>query len=60
MIIYTQKEMKLMKKVKSFAVKAAKSAAESALKRDANNTTCAAIYQPKVPANLKYFKRIQK
>lgn len=52
--------MKQMKKIKSFAVKAAKSAAESALKRDANNTTCAAIYQPKVPANLKYFKRAQK
>lgn len=60
MIICTQREVKLMKSVKMFVAKVAKSAAESALKRDANNTTCAAIYQPKAPANLSRFKNQQK
>lgn len=49
-----------MKKIKMFAAKAAKTAAESALKRDANNTTCFAIYQPKAPAALGRFKKEQK
>lgn len=30
--------------------------AESTLKRDANSTTCLAIYQPKVPKQLNKFK----
>lgn len=45
-----------MKITKKFISKAAKAAAERALKRDANNTTCIAIFQPKVPANLSRFK----
>ncbi len=49
-----------MKNVKMFAAKAAKAAAESALKRDANRTTCYAIYQPKAPASLSRFKNHQK
>lgn len=38
----------------------AKKAAEHALRRDANQTTCASIYQPKVPAELKYYKKERK
>jgi len=53
-------EVKGLKKIKMFAARAAKAAAESALKRDANNTTCFAIYQPKAPAALGRFKKEQK
>lgn len=49
-----------MKNTKSFVSKVAKAVAESALRRDANSTTCAAIYQPKPPANLNRFKNQQK
>lgn len=49
-----------MKNSKTLAAKLAKAAAESALKRDANSTTCGAIYQPKVPASLSRFKSKQK
>ena len=34
----------------------ARKAAENALRRDANRTTCVGIYQPKVPKELKRFK----
>lgn len=44
-----------MKKVKLIAAKIAKTAAESALKRDANNTTCVAIFQPQIPANISQY-----
>jgi len=43
-----------------FVAQTAKAAAENALKRDANNATCVAIFQPKVPANLNRFKNKQK
>ena len=46
-----------MNKMKSMVAKVAKNTAEKALKRDANRTTCAAIYQPKAPANLSKFKK---
>lgn len=49
-----------MKSTKEFATKMAKAAAESALKRNANSTTCGAFYQPKAPANLERFKNKQK
>ncbi len=49
-----------MKKAKKLISKVAKAAAESALKRDANNTTCIAIFQPKVPADLGRFKGKQR
>lgn len=45
---------------KKATAKFAKKIAEKALKRDANSTTCAAIYQPKAPANLERFKKISK
>lgn len=46
-----------MKDGKIFVAKIAKTVAEIALKRDANSTTCNAIYQPKVPAGLNRFKK---
>ena len=35
----------------------AKKTAEHTLRRDANQTTCVAIYQPKAPAALSLFKK---
>ena len=49
-----------MRNIKECMLKLAKASAEIALKRDANNTTCLALYQPKVPANLKNFKGVKK
>lgn len=46
-----------MKNGKMMAAKIAKSVAEKALKRDANQTTCTIFYQPKMPAGLKRFKK---
>lgn len=43
--------------LKKFAAKAAKSIAENSLKKDANATTCTAIFQPKAPASLERFKK---
>ena len=40
--------------------KIAKKSAELSLKRDANNTTCGAIYQPVAPKDLQRFKRQHK
>lgn len=44
---------------KNLIAKMAKKAAEKALRRDANNTTCVCIYQPKAPEKLKQFKNIK-
>lgn len=49
-----------MNKGKMLAAKFAKTTAEHALKRDANSTTCVAIYQPKAPADLNKFKSSKK
>lgn len=49
--------MKIGKKLLNMAVK---TTAEKALKRDANTTTCAAFYQPKVPANYNQLKNNKK
>lgn len=46
-----------MKKVLNSFTKVAKKSAESALKRDANSTTCWSVYQPKAPAALSKFKK---
>lgn len=45
-----------METTKKIIAKIAKRAAEKALRRDANSTTCLGIYQPKIPAELKRFK----
>ena len=49
-----------MNRNKIFFAKLAKATAEHALKRDANSTTCVAVYQPKVPAKLDMFKTDRK
>lgn len=49
-----------MKKSLLIFANIAKKSAESALKRDANATTCSAIYQPKVPKSLKQFSKFDK
>lgn len=45
-----------MKHKTSFIATIAKKAAENALRRDANRTTCVGIFQPKAPNELKRFK----
>lgn len=50
-------EVKTMNNGKIIAAKIAKTVAEKALKRDANQTTCTIFYQPKMPAGLKQFKK---
>lgn len=45
-----------MKSKQNLIAVVAKKAAEHALRRDANRTTCLSIYQPKAPAALKRFK----
>lgn len=47
-----------MKLLKEALPRAAKSAAEKALKRNANSTTCISFYQPKAPEALKKFQTI--
>lgn len=37
----------------------ARKTAEKALRRDANSTTCISIYQPKVPSDLRRFKKVK-
>lgn len=39
-----------------FCSKVVKAVAEKELRRDANSTTCFAIYQPKAPSSLIRFK----
>ena len=46
-----------MNKGKEIAAALAKNAAERALRRDANRTSCNFIYQPKVPNGLDRFKK---
>lgn len=46
-----------MKEVKRIAAVIVKSAAQKALVRDANRTTCHIIFQPKVPTGLNRFKK---
>lgn len=49
-----------MKKAKVMFANVAKKVAENSLKRDANSTTCGAVYQPKAPTALKNFSKINK
>ena len=46
-----------MKKGKLILANIAKAFAETSLKRDANQTTCSIIFQPKVPDGLQRFKK---
>lgn len=47
------------KRVKAVVLQGVKSAATEMLKRDANQTTCLGIYQPKAPAALKKFSKVE-
>lgn len=49
-----------MKKKSAIFANIVKKSAESVLKRDANTTTCCAIYQPKAPKDLKQFSKFDK
>lgn len=48
-----------MKKTSLIFADFAKKIAENELKRDANTTTCGAVYQPPVPASLKKFSKTE-
>lgn len=49
-----------MKKTNLMFASLARKAAEKSLTRDANSTSCGAIYQPKAPEALKKFSKINK
>ncbi len=49
-----------MKNTKYILTNMVKMIAEASLKRDANQTTCSIIFQPKAPAGLQRFKKAQK
>ena len=48
-----------MKKMEKALLTASKKIAVSSLKIDANSTTCAAVFQPKAPADLRKFSKIK-
>lgn len=48
-----------MKSNKKLIADVARKAAEKALRRDANSTTCLGFYQPKAPVALKRFKNVK-
>ena len=56
MVLWCRKEVNGMGNKKTLIAKVARKAAEKALRKDANRTTCLAFYQPKAPADLKRFK----
>lgn len=60
MLLLNKKGGKEMKKSLLVFANIAKKSAENALKRDANTTTCSAIYQPKAPIELKKFSKFDK
>lgn len=47
-----------MKSQKKIFTKVMKIAAEKSLTRDANSTSCMILHQPKAPASLKNFSKI--
>lgn len=54
---FPRREVSAMKNTKEMVVALAKHAAEKALRRDANRTSCNLIYQPKIPNGLYRFKK---
>ena len=56
MLFCHQKEVNNVRHKKPVIATIARKAAENALRRDANRTTCVGIYQPKAPKELKRFK----
>ena len=55
-----KKEEFIVKKIEKVILTASKKLAITSLKRDANTTTCAAVYQPKAPKALKKFSKFDK
>lgn len=51
--------MKSQKKFQSRLAAAAKAVAEQSIKLDANSTSCMILYQPKAPAALKKFSKVE-
>lgn len=56
MVFWRRTEVNSVEREKTLAAQVAKKAAEKALWKEANRTTCLAFYQPKVPTDLKRFK----
>lgn len=52
--------MSTKEKIQKSSAKLVKKVIGHSLKFDANNTTCITIYQPKAPAALKDFSKINK
>ncbi len=59
MLFYGQEEVNDVESEKKILVNVVKKAAEKALRRDANSTTCVGFYQPKAPTDLQRFKSIK-
>lgn len=55
--MFQVKEVRIMKETKELLKKALKKVAETSLTADANRTSCAIVFQPKVPAKLKDYKK---
>lgn len=51
--------MKSQKKFQERLAAAAKAVAEQSIKLDANSTSCMIFYQPKAPAALKKFSKVE-
>lgn len=51
--------MKTKQAIQTKASKLVKSIVEKSIKLDANSTTCMVVYQPKAPAALKKFSKIE-
>lgn len=52
--------MNTRERVQKESAKLVKKVVNHSLRRDANNTSCLFIYQPKAPATLKNFSKINK
>ena len=57
MLCLRREEVIAVKNAKEMVAVLAKQAAEKALRRDADRTTCNYIYQPKIPNGLSRFKK---
>lgn len=52
--------MNIKNRMQNESVKMVKKLVNRSLRVDANNTTCISIYQPKAPAALKNFSKLDK
>lgn len=56
MVFWRRTEVNSVEREKTLAAQIARKAAEKALWKNANRTTCPGFYQPKAPTDLKRFK----